>query len=121
MLPSIASALIPVYRDANRRPDRPPSRLSAELIWVALSSRRKAGHPFLTAPESIALMLILLRCKLTAKGYTKKLIRHHALGVLRPNDYPCFVPIAYVGRIAIRKSAQLVLFLSLTFSTYPTH
>jgi len=66
-------------------------------------------------------MLILLRCKLTAKGYTKKLIRHHALGVLRPNDYPCFVRIAYVGRIAMRKSAQLVLFVSLTFFTGAAH
>src|ERR1700716_479897 len=121
MLPSIASALIPVYRDGNRRPDRPPSRLSAELIWVALSSsRRKAFHPFLTAPKFIALMLILLRCKLTAKA-KKNLIRHHALGVLRPNDYPCFVRMAYVGRIAMRQSAQLVLFVSLTFFTGAAH
>jgi hypothetical protein len=47
--------------------------------------------------------------------------RHHALGVLRPNDYPCFVRMAYVGRIAMRQSAQLVLFVSLTFFTGAAH
>ena len=47
-----------------------------EAAVSSLSSRRKAVHAFLTAPESIALILALLRCKLTAKGYTKKLILH---------------------------------------------
>src|SRR6266403_5796860 len=36
-----------------------------------------------------------------------------ALGVLGPNDYPGFVPWAYVGRVAMR----LVLLVSLTFFT----
>ena len=40
-----------------------------------------------------------------------------ALGVLGPNDYPGFVPWAYVGRVAMRQSAQLVLLVSLTFFT----
>ena len=47
---------------------------ATEAAVSSLSSRRI--HPFLTAPETIALILILLRCKLTAKGYTKKLILH---------------------------------------------
>jgi hypothetical protein len=49
---------------------------ATEAAISLLSSRRKAVHPFLTPPGSIALILILLRCKLTAKGYTKKLILH---------------------------------------------
>ena len=39
----------------------------------------------------------------------------------RPNDYPCFVRMAYVGRIAMRQSVQLVLFVSLTFFTGAAH
>jgi hypothetical protein len=43
--------------------------------------------------------------------------RHHALGDLGPNHYPCLVRMAICGKVAMRQSAQLVLLVSLTFFT----